>query len=85
MSFYHWEAEVIKGIHVSQFVDLDTLVWPFSPDGVYSVRSAYRLFVEISRQNLPSPSSVEEGQGLWNGIWKLRVPQKVRHFLWRAV
>lgn len=26
LSFHHWEAEVIKGIPVSQFVDLDTLV-----------------------------------------------------------
>ena len=47
--------------------------------------SAYRLFVELSRQHLPSPSSLELGKGLWNGIWKLRVPQKVWHFLWKAV
>lgn len=26
LNFYHWEAEVIKAIPVSQFVDLDTLV-----------------------------------------------------------
>ena len=26
LNFYHWEAEVIKGIPVSQIVDLDTLV-----------------------------------------------------------
>lgn len=26
VNFYPWEAVVIKGIHVSQVVDLDTLV-----------------------------------------------------------
>lgn len=71
LSFYHWDAEVIKGIPVSQFVDLDTLVWPSSLDGVYSIWSAYKLFVAIIRQKLPSPSSMEVGKGLWHGIWKL--------------
>ena len=35
LSFYPWEVEVIKGILVSQFVDLDTLIWFLSPAGVY--------------------------------------------------
>lgn len=57
---------------------MDTLVWPLTFDGMYSIRSAYRLFREINRQALPSSSIVEVGKGLWNGIWKLRVPPKVR-------
>ena len=28
---------------------------------------------------------MEAGKGFWNGIWKLKVPNKVKHFLWRAV
>ena len=28
---------------------------------------------------------IEVGKGLWNGIWKLKVPNKVRHFLWQAI
>ena len=28
---------------------------------------------------------IEVGKGLWNGIWKLNVPNKVRHFLWQAI
>ena len=84
-NFYPWEVEIIKGIHVSQVVDTDTLVWPLAPDGMYSVQSAYRLYSEISRQALPSSSTGEGDKKLWNGIWKLRVPPKVRHFLWRVV
>ena len=49
VNFYPWEAAVIKGIHVSQAVDLDMLVWPLTFDGMYSVRSVYRLYVEIGR------------------------------------
>lgn len=64
---------------------MDTLVWPLTFDGMYLIRSAYWLFREINRQALPSSSIVEVGKGLWNGIWKLRVPPKVCQFLWRVV
>ena len=64
---------------------MDTLVWPLTPDGMYSVRSAYWLYGEISRQALQSSSTGEGDKGLWNSIWKLLVPPKVRHFLWRVV
>ena len=30
-------------------------------------------------------SNTEVGKDLWNSIWKMEVPNKVRHFLWRAV
>ena len=28
---------------------------------------------------------MEARKGLWNGIWKLKVLNKVRHFLWRTI
>ena len=49
VNFYPWEASIIKGIHVSQVVDLDALVWPLTSDGMYLVWSAYRLYVKIGR------------------------------------
>nr|POE63780.1 hypothetical protein CFP56_26606 [Quercus suber] len=79
-NFYPWEAAVIKGNLVSQVVEVDTLVSPLMSDGTYSVQSAYRLYAEFSQQALPSSSNAEGGKGLWNGIWKLRVPPKA---IWR--
>ena len=41
------------------------------------------LSIEI-RPALPSSSETEGCKSFWNVIWKLQVPNKVKHFLWRA-
>ena len=83
--FYPWEAAAIKSIPVISFGAVDALIWPMSSDGAYTVKSAYQLLSRLQRQEEASPSDMEAGKSLWNGIWKLRAPNKVRHFLWRVV
>ena len=41
--FYLWEALMITSTILGNGEDYDTLVWPLTPDGEYSVRMAYRL------------------------------------------
>ena len=62
----------------------DMLIWPLTTDGNYSVKSAYQLLSSESRTTLPSSSEAEGCKLFWNRIWKLQVPNKVKHFLWRA-
>ena len=83
--FYPWEVATINSIPVSPFGATDALIWPMSYDGEYTVKSAYQLLFMFQRQEQASPSDIEAGKNLWNGIWKFWVPNKVRHFLWRAV
>ena len=85
VNFYPWEAEAIKNIYISQIETVDALIWPHTSDGEYSVRSAYRLLVTTQQQDRPGVSNTEVGKDLWNSIWKMEVPNKVRHFLWLAV
>nr|POE60452.1 hypothetical protein CFP56_55256 [Quercus suber] len=44
--FVPWEAELIKIIPVSEGCVEDLLIWPLTPDGNYSVRSAYCTLAE---------------------------------------
>ncbi|XP_065628492.1 uncharacterized protein LOC136067104 [Quercus suber] len=44
------EAEMIKSIPLSSTTQLDTLIWPYTPSGVYSVKSGYRFLLENSAQ-----------------------------------
>ena len=75
---------MIKRIYVHDGDGEDVLLWPLTPDGNYSVRSAYRMLaVEGISQN-PSSSSPSDAERVWKGIWKIKTPNKIRHFIWRA-
>ena len=39
--FLPGEAEVIKGIYVPKDNSDDILIWPLTPSGAYSIKSAY--------------------------------------------
>lgn len=54
----------------------DKRIWKFSTDGLYSVKSTYRLvmyqFGDQHQFQIP---------GNWMAIWRLNVPQKIKVFL----
>jgi len=84
-NFYPWEADLVSKIQVTEACDEDLLVWPLTADGNYSVRSVYRLLASTKASIAPSSSTPIEQWCLWKSIWKIRTPNKIRHFLWRAV
>ena len=74
----------MRRIQVCEAGAEDTLVWPLTNDGDYSVQSAYCMLV-FAESILQPSSSVSGSNGLvWKKIWKMRVPNKIRHFIWRA-
>ncbi|RYR47522.1 hypothetical protein Ahy_A07g033454 [Arachis hypogaea] len=63
----------------------DKLSWPLKPDGKYTIKMGYHAArKEQHLDNNNSPSTSDDFKDLWRDIWKLRVPQKIRTFLWRA-
>ena len=44
-NFLRWETDGIKSIPFSEHRHSNLLIWPHTPDGSYSVHSAYRLLV----------------------------------------
>ena len=59
-------------------VQTNKLIWKAEKNRHYSVRSAYRLCIEevINNDHLRKP-------GYWSGIWRLKVPLKVKNLVWR--
>lgn len=79
-----WEAEMIQHIPVSDGCVEDLLIWPLTLDGNYSVRSAYQMLETDARYLTPSFSSMDGGSKVWKGIWKIKTPNRIRHFVWQV-
>ena len=82
--FYDFEATTIKNIPLCHSIQEDVLIWPFNPDGEYSVQSGYRFLQEANTFQQPGPSNAEAMKPLWSKIWGLEVPNKVKNLIWRA-
>ena len=65
----------------------DTPAWHFERNGVFTVKSAYKLAFDIKRNaRLKDGGSInrDDTRKLWDLIWKSKVPNKVRIFAWRC-
>ena len=84
--FLPMEASIIKAIPLSFSNRHDTIFWPRNHDGVYSIKSGYKLLMEMECGNGVDASSSSTGvmKSIWNGIWKLGVPNRIQLLLWRV-
>lgn len=79
------EKEAILRIPIPRKVTYDSLVWAHSKNGSYTVKSGYVENVnKVTVAQVNASSSNVVPNSLWKEIWRLQVPPKVKHFLWRA-
>lgn len=72
----HSVQQLIQQIHLPLFVELgDNPHWIGSSSGGFSVGAAYTL---IANQAFTQ----ENGLVNWHWIWKLKIPQKLKGFIW---
>lgn len=85
--FLPHDAEVIKAIKIPTRQREDIVAWHYEKSGIFTVRSTYRLAIRLEdmKRSVQGSSSSPWGvRSLWNKVWKLQVPEKVRIFIWRA-
>lgn len=51
---------------------------------IFSVRSAYRIVREFLGNGYEDCSNASKQQALWKALWKIKVPNKIQVFAWRA-
>ena len=58
----------------------------FNPNGISSTKSAYKILVALDNSGEAGSSSPDPQLKFWKSLWSLtlRVPNKVKHFAWRA-
>ncbi|PNX95563.1 ribonuclease H, partial [Trifolium pratense] len=81
--FLPYEAQMILNIPIIDKTQPDMLTWDCTQDGQYSVKSGYHAIMEWG--NLPNASPSNNSQHIWNVLWKLKVPPKHSHLLWRVL
>ena len=82
--FFPFEAQEILSIPLSSRRPDDIRIWKETKNGVYSTKSAYWLLAKTVSNNQLSPSCPSKHKDLWSSIWRLNIPNKIKHFLWRA-
>ncbi|KAL0424121.1 UNVERIFIED_CONTAM: putative mitochondrial protein [Sesamum radiatum] len=81
--FWPEDQALILQIPLSRVGMADLLVWHYSPNGLFSVRSAYHL--ALSLISSVGSSNDRWCQNSWRAVWQAHVPNKVKLFLWRAI
>lgn len=82
--FVEDDANIILATPLSQRRPPDKLVWSATPNGKYTVKSAYHLAVtKLSKRGIDLPSTSTKDT-MWKKMWHINTPPSVRHFLWRA-
>lgn len=91
MESKEWDAEVISdmfnerdqvlilGTPLSATQEEDIKNWYKEGSGLYTVKSAFKLVQELNEAWIADDIS-----GFWRRLWNLKIPPKVRNFLWRA-
>lgn len=75
----HDTSDICK-IPLHSRVDHDAVIWKASPNGAYTVKSAYKMCLSLSEQGMHYQAS-----GDWKLIWNMSLPPKIKHFCWRLL
>ena len=88
-SFLPHEADTIFGIAICPRLLKDSLIWAWTANGRFPVKSAYKIAQKCLKEsshkaNAGSASKNDKMKSLWNLIWKLKCPNKIKQFMWRS-
>jgi hypothetical protein len=85
--FYEHDVQAILSIELPQTQQQDRVAWNYEKNGVFTVKSVYRLALDLKHSNrdIHGCSSLPNGdRPIWNCIWRTEVQPKIRVFAWRA-
>uniref|UniRef100_A0A2N9FCX4 Reverse transcriptase zinc-binding domain-containing protein n=1 Tax=Fagus sylvatica TaxID=28930 RepID=A0A2N9FCX4_FAGSY len=60
-------------------------LWKGTKTGVFTVHSAYEMLESDRRKSdIGESSNMANLRWLWRKVWKMAIPGKIKHFIWRA-
>ncbi|KAK6164048.1 hypothetical protein DH2020_000912 [Rehmannia glutinosa] len=79
------DIKAIKTIPIRRPDCQDRIVWHYTKNGSYTVKSGYQIAKVLADMEEGVPSTSRERNKIWSWLWHLRVPPKVQTFLWRCI
>ncbi|XP_062102834.1 uncharacterized protein LOC133812999 [Humulus lupulus] len=73
------DLRCILSIPLSNNRPMDSWFWSLEPFGFFTVKSCYKFL-----QVLKNGEATDLEMTFWKGLWKVRVPPKVKDLVWRA-
>ena len=86
--FYDHDVEEIQKIRIPWRPADDVVAWHWEKSCCFTIRSAYRLAVDIQELDSRLGASSRHPDGhrpVWRKFWALPVPHKVRIFGWKLI
>ncbi|XP_075653903.1 uncharacterized protein LOC142624260 [Castanea sativa] len=84
-SFIQDNATSILSIPLSRHKPQDRMIWTYTPKGYFTVNSAYKVAISMTRTlALVETSHDTEQTRFWRQLWNLHVPNKIKLFAWKA-
>ena len=85
-TFFPHEVDVILGMPLSLRMLEDSLIWAWSKNDEFTVRSAYKVALKVlkdARLTKEGGECSDKGKmvGLWKLDWQLKCPNKIKYFL----
>ncbi|KAL6575261.1 hypothetical protein OROMI_012546 [Orobanche minor] len=56
---------------------IDTIMWHFSDNGVYTVSSGYHMAINVVNE------SWNQAPNAWSKLWKIKIPPRIKACFWR--
>lgn len=86
MLFTEEDQRKILGLRPGGKDTKDRYAWDFSRSGHYSVKSGYWVMAEIiNKRSAPQEVLQPSLEPIFQQIWRLEVPPKIHHFLWKCL
>lgn len=84
--FFPFETAQVLSILLTMTIKDDIFCWQESRDRVYRTKSTYHMIMNSNNADPEvSSSSSPQLDKMWTKIWKLNIPPRSKHFLWRLL
>lgn len=74
--FLEHEAKLICSMPLSRYSQDDQLIWRGTSNGIFTIRSAYHMDMEMKAMKKGEGSAIILDDSFWKTLWHLRVPNR---------